>query len=637
MCGLVGIVGPESVGPGKWVEKMTHALRHRGPDDMGTWASSLSVGDVPFEIAVGHTRLSIIDLSALGRQPMATPRGDVLIAYNGEIYNYRELRAELTAAGYSFLSQTDTEVALVAYLHWGTSAFAKFVGMFAIAIWDGRSDTLILVRDRMGIKPLVYQPGTGTLVFGSELSALRCCSLFKDEIDPAALGLFLRYGYVPSPMTIYQGAFKLPPGHFLRWKAGSISLHQYWNLFERDYEVPEAFHEAVNGLETLLRGAVQSRLIADVPVGAFLSGGIDSSVVVALMQQASSKPVKTFTVGFSDPRYDESARARAVAARLGTDHVELHVDRHSALAAIRDLAGVFDEPFADESAVPVLLVSRLARRHVKVALTGDGGDELFGGYSRYRRLALLERLFAIPAPVRRTLAGLGKRSPHRGLRAFATLLGAHDIALAGSVITARFPRQLIEKAVGEDSAPEFDAYLGAFRSAPSSSASRRAMFADAHTYLADDILVKLDRTSMSVGLEGRVPLLDHRVVRYALSLAVEGAMGSRRTKAPLRAIAERLLPAPLVGRSKQGFGFPLHSLLGAEIAAWTKKYLAPARVREEGNLNAEAVGEMVAATDVRSRVAIKGLWNLLCFQRWFAAIHRGEDVFSDSAAPLLDA
>ncbi len=625
MCGIAGVVGPRRAVERMEVEAMASALAHRGPDGEGSWSQAFRTGELEGAVAFGHRRLAILDLSPRGRQPMATADGRLTVAHNGEIYNFLALREQLTAQGHAFHTETDTEVLLAAYRAWGEACLHRFVGMFAFALWDGERRELLLARDRLGIKPLFYchRESDGLLLFASELRALRRHPAFSAEIDRAALGRYLAQGCVTGPETIYREARRLMPGELLRWRAGRIEVSRYWSPFDSSAEPPGDFAEAVAELERLLLQAVRDRLIADVPLGAFLSGGVDSSTVVALMQEATAGAVRTFTIGFDDPAFDESGHARAVAEHLGTRHTELRVDRATALAVVHELPELFDEPFGDASAIPTLLVSRLARRDVTVALSGDGGDELFGGYSRYRRLRALERLFLLPAPLRKALATAGSLIPHAALRRHARLLREPDLGRAAERITARFPSELLVRSAGDGAGTPRGEYLRAFAEAPGG-AAQRAMFADLRTYLADDILVKLDRATMSVGLEGRVPLLDHRVVRFVLSLPLDWLWRDGQTKAPLRPILHRRVPPALVNRPKSGFGFPVFGLLADELVRWTSKYFDRARLAEEGLLDPDGVLRLLDGFDPTDSVSTKGFWHLVCFERWFARVHRGE-------------
>lgn len=625
MCGFCGVLGPDALASVDRVEDMTQALAHRGPDDRGVFRGRLRVRGSDFRVGLGHARLSILDLSPLGHQPMSSADGGVTVAYNGEIYNFRELREQLAAEGATFRSACDTEVLIEAYRAWGLEAFDRFVGMFAFAIWDASRERLVLARDRLGIKPLYYSlDDRGLLLFGSELHALRRHPGFRPRIDRGALGRYLRCGYVTGPETIYHGTRRLMPGEALIWEAGNARLETWWRLDAPQPEAPPTFEAAVDELDRLLGDAVEQRLVADVPLGAFLSGGIDSSTVVALMQERARGPVRTFSIGFEESDYDEAPQARAVAAHLGTDHTELYVGREQAVGVARELPDLYDEPFADSSAIPTTLLSRLTRRHVTVALSGDGGDELLGGYDHYAKLARLIPLLRLPRPLRRVVAGAARRLPLGSIgRGLAHLESDGPGDLAERLIS-RHPAELLRAACGEDGARSRETFQRAFAAAPCADPVRRAMYADARTYLPDDILVKVDRASMSVGLEARVPILDHRVVRFALSLPLDLAWHQGRTKAPLREVAYRRIPRALLDRPKHGFGIPIESLLREQFPSWRKRFLDPARLAEEGLIDPAAAARLVPAGAPRDAGEAERLWFLLCFERWFARHHRGE-------------
>lgn len=625
MCGIAGVIAPSPEFDPAIVEHMVECLRHRGPDDSGCWQSGFGTADGrSFSVGLGHTRLSIIDLSRRSRQPMVSNDGRATVALNGEIYNYRELRRQLEDRGRVFRTSSDTEVLLEAWREWGADALPRLHGMFAFALWDRDRNRLLLVRDRLGIKPMCYAVRDEGLIFGSELGALRRHPRFAARIERAALGRFLRFGYLSGPETIYQDVRRLMPGEYLEWREGKLSRHAWWSAFDPEPEAPADLPAAAARLEQLLADSVTERLVADVPVGAFLSGGIDSSAVVAVMSEISADPVHTFSIGFRDRQFDEAPWARRVAAHLGTEHRELIVDRAQARGVLEQLPELYDEPFGDASAIPTTLVSRLARREVKVVLSGDGGDELFGGYSRYRRLQQLETALRLPRPVRGALAAAARLVPWRPLRSGARLLQCASPGEAAHAATERFPADLVAACCGERAALPRAEFLSAFERAPAGGLAKRAMFADVRTYLVDDILAKLDRASMSVALEARVPLLDHRLVRFALSLPLELLWQKGESKSPLRAMLYRRVPERLLARPKRGFGFPVAELLGADLDRWVEHYLAPVRLAEEGLMDPAAVARLVARTDRRSRSGVKGLWHLICFERWYARVHRGE-------------
>jgi asparagine synthase (glutamine-hydrolysing) len=634
MCGLAGVLSAQGRGgePRAIAERMALTLRHRGPDDLGVYADE-SAG-----VALGHTRLAIIELSALGHQPMASPCGRFVLAFNGEIYNFRELRRALAGAGHRFRGESDTEVALVALQHWGVeAALARFNGMFALAFWDRRARTLELARDRLGEKPLYYGRAGRSIVFASELGALRAHPEFRPEIDRAALAAMLRHGYVPAPGAIYEGVRKLPAGCRLRLAAGSLELPSpvpYWRL--RDVALApqgaDAPEERLDELHRLLADAVALRMTADVPVGAFLSGGVDSSLVSALMQSASARPVKTYAIGFDDPRFDEAARARAVARFLGTEHSEVIVTRADALDLVPALAGVHDEPFADPSQLPTLMVSRLARADVKVALSGDGGDELFGGYRRYRAAASLWRLAApLPRPARAALGrvlgwpspraweALGRAAAVAGVRADPRL--AERAEKAARAMPASSAEDVHRRMMSPWPDPS-TLVLGAPEPEPAGAPPETAglveamLLRDAEGYLPDDILVKLDRASMSLGLEARVPLLDHRVVECAWRFPVELRIRDGVGKWPLRAVLARHVPPALTERPKQGFDVPVSDWLRGPLRGWAEDLLAPERLRREGLLRPEPVARRWREHLDGRREGSLALWHVLMFQSW---------------------
>jgi asparagine synthase (glutamine-hydrolysing) len=641
MCGLAGIFMPGGLDrdAGEQLRRMTDRLRHRGPDDEGWWM------DAEAGIGLGSRRLAIIDLSPQGHQPMCSADGRFVIAYNGEIYNFAAVRAELAGAGQSFHGHSDTEVLVEAIARWGLApALSRCAGMFAFALWDRAERTLHLVRDRLGEKPLYYARMGGVVLFGSELKALRAHPLWRGEIDRNALSLLLRHGYITAPHTIFRDAFKLTPASVLTIKAGKPDNHwSYWDLravAEEGMRSPrdDAVEAITEEFETLLRGTVAREMVADVPLGAFLSGGIDSSTIVALMQAQSDRPVRTFTIGFRESQYDEAAHARNIARHLGTEHTELYVSPDEARATIPELPAVWDEPFADSSQIPTLLVARLARRHVTVSLSGDGGDELFGGYDRYHWGGRLWRKLArIPRPVRLTAAGVVRGIPVRAWNAAAALgapllparyqapsLGA-KLHAVGDMLDVRSRDELYVRQMSlwdDDDAvvpgatapatlltdhkrwPHFDDPIA------------RAMYVDTRTYLPDDILVKVDRASMAASLEARVPLLDHKVVEFTwrvpMRLKVENGQG----KALLRRVLARHVPPALTERPKMGFGVPLESWLRGPLRGWAEELLEPRVLRLDGLLDPMLI-EQAWARHLHGQEDLQYvLWPVLMFQAW---------------------
>jgi asparagine synthase (glutamine-hydrolysing) len=623
---------------------MAAALRHRGPDDEGFWH------DAEAGVGLAFRRLAILDLSAEGHQPMLSAGGRYVIAFNGEVYNFRALRAELESTGARFRGHSDTEVMLAAFEAWGlTAAVSRFVGMFAFALWDRTERRLHLVRDRIGIKPLYWGWSRGALLFGSELTALRRHPSFAASLDRAAVAGFLRFNYVPAPHAIFEGFRKLEPGCIRTFDlaaatpGGDGRLAPYWTLADVAREgLAHPFagdeRDAVDELEQRLKDSVSLRMIADVPLGAFLSGGIDSSLVVALMRSQAGGPVRTFTIGFEVEEYDESPWARRIAEHLGTTHTEHLVTAAEALAAIPRIAALFDEPFADSSQVPTLLVAELARRHVTVALSGDGGDELFAGYKRYALFADLKRtlghlprgarralgrvLGAVPVETANRLAGLFnpwlRRYGSGGafgdkIRKLADLLALpDDRALYVELLSHwKNPERLV---AGVRERPR----LADLADRPTGFGDpiHPLMFDDTLAYLPDDILVKVDRTSMSVGLEARVPLLDHRVVEFAWRLPLSLKVRRGGTKWALRQVLYRHLPAELVDRPKMGFGLPIDVWLRGPLKAWAEDLLSESRLRRDGLLDPGPIRQKWSEHTSGRRNWHYYLWDVLVLQAW---------------------
>ncbi|MDP8998569.1 MAG: asparagine synthase (glutamine-hydrolyzing), partial [Myxococcota bacterium] len=614
MCGIAGCIDfghrATSGELASLVGDMASALAHRGPDDSGIWV------DAAAGCALGHRRLSIIDLSPAGHQPMVSPDGRYVIVFNGEIYNYIELRNELLARGHVFRGHSDTETILAATREWGFEhALERYNGMFAIALWDATERCLYLARDRFGEKPLYYGTAGGCLVFGSELKALRAHPRFDAVIDRDALTQFLRFGYVPAPGSIFTGIRKLPPATWLRIREPTDvdrSPEVYWSLSEVvQHGIAHRFtgsnDEAVDELDRLLRDSIRLRMISDVPLGAFLSGGIDSSTVVALMQAQSDRPVRTFTIGTHDRAYNEAEMASAVARHLGTDHTELYVTASEAQAVIPRLPALYDEPFADSSQIPTFLVAQLARQQVTVALSGDAGDELFGGYTRYFWAEKIWRsIRGLPLAVRKKLASairgassarwdswferinshlpaaLQQRTLGDKLQKVAGLMGVADrhelyLRLAS---TWKDPDAVVLR--GSDRTPRL---TRAAERLGVTAFSEQMMFADTLSYLPDDILVKVDRATMGVSLEGRVPLLDPRLVSFAWQLSPISKVRFGRGKLPLRGVLSRYVPAKLFDRPKMGFGVPIGHWLRGPLRDWAEDLLDERRLRTEGFLD----------------------------------------------------
>ena len=647
MCGFAGAFDPgteTAAWPGV-LDGMAKALAHRGPDDQGLWH------DPQAGIGLAFRRLSILDLSIEGHQPMASPSGRYLMAYNGEVYNFNALREELLAAGVRFRGHSDTEAMLAAFEHWGVvPAISRFVGMFAFALWDKTERRLHLVRDRIGIKPLYWGWSRGALLFGSEMTSLRRHPSFSAKLDRSAVASFLQFNYVPAPFAIFEGFRKLEPGCIRTFELGSGaprsgegSLTRYWSLGEvasagLAQPFPGDEREAIDELDRRLKESVALRMIADVPLGAFLSGGIDSSLVVALMQAQSTGKVRTFTIGFAEKEYDESAAARAVAARLGTEHTERIVTAGEALEAVPRIAALFDEPFADSSQVPTLFVSELARAHVTVSLSGDGGDELFAGYKRYALFQDLQRsLGRFPLSARRLLASVLRKLPVGSangllsladpwLRRYGSGGAAGDkLRKLADVLALPDEHALYVHLLSHWKNPEHLVVGAALRPRLADDADRPAsfhdalhplMFDDMLAYLPDDILVKVDRTSMSVGLEARVPILDHRVVEFAWRLPLSMKVKNGGTKWALRQVLYRYLPPQLVDRPKMGFGLPIDIWLRGPLQPWAGDLLSESRLRRDGLLEPGPILEKWREHLSGRRNWQYYLWDVLMLQSW---------------------
>ena len=652
MCGITGFYSPRAAQSAidlqAIVARMAGALAHRGPDQQRVWS------DAAAGVALGHRRLSIIDLSEQGAQPMHSACERYVIVFNGEIYNHRELRDELARAGAApqWRGHSDTEIMLAAIAHWGVyEAAQRLTGMFAFALWDRQDRTMSLVRDRAGEKPLYYGWVGNSFLFGSELKALRAHPAWQGGIDRAALTLFMRHAYVPAPYSIYSGVRKLLPGSIVTLATGTAGGTlpepvRYWDAAEvaRDGQrrpFAGSIAEAVDALESHLRAAVVGQMIADVPLGAFLSGGIDSSTIVALMQANSTRPVKTFTIGFNEDAYDEAKHAAAVARHLGTDHSELYLDARDALDVVPQLPALYDEPFADSSQIPTHLVARMARQQVTVSLSGDGGDELFGGYTRHDwtgrmwqnmrrcppalRMALAQLLMRIsPAAWDRVFAALAPLLPRRLQQSHA----GDKLHKAAAVLDAGSAQEIYARLVSQWQAPAalvidgFEPALAAHDVAAwqiGSDVAHSQMYLDLISYLPDDILVKVDRAAMGVSLETRVPFLDHRVIAFAWQLPLAMKIHEGRGKWLLRQLLYRHVPAQLVERPKTGFAVPIDAWLRGPLKDWAADLLDPARLAREGYLRAPTVtqcwNEHLSGKHNRQHA----LWNILMFESWLAA------------------
>jgi asparagine synthase (glutamine-hydrolysing) len=612
---------------------MSNAIAHRGPDGDGIWV------DADVGLALSHRRLSIIDLTAAGAQPMLSADGRFAITYNGEIYNAEDLRRHASLAKVNWRGHSDTEVLVESFARRGIpDTLFDLNGMYAFALWDRRERVLHLVRDRLGIKPLfMFQQGT-QCYFASELKSLHAVGSLILEVDPASVTSFLRFGYVPAPHTIYRGAEKVMPGeHVAIAVDGEITRRRYWSAAQvaaRGVAAPLSLtdDEAVEQLAALVSDAVSRQMLSDVPLGAFLSGGIDSSTVAGFMVAAGRGPVRTFSIGFPDLGFDESREAAAVARHLGTDHTELVVTAADALSVVPQLAEMYDEPFADSSQIPTHLVSKLTRQHVTVALSGDGGDELFGGYNRYRLAeGLWQRLRQIPVPARRVAAQaldampmslidclatlvprrLRPAQPADKLRKFADILGLDEAGVYRRLVSqCDTPAALSPYAAEHPMLPWATGPVGAL---PGS--LERMQLLDTLTYLPDDILQKVDRASMAVALEARPPLLDHRIVEFAWALPRHFKIRNGESKWLLRRVAERLVPQALLERPKMGFGIPLAHWLRGPLRDWAEDLLQPSRLGG-GILDVAAVRQLWSDHLGGHRNFAYALWTVLMFEAW---------------------
>jgi asparagine synthase (glutamine-hydrolysing) len=640
MCGIAGMIDWRAATTAESLRdigaRMASALSHRGPDGEDVWVEAQAGA------MLAHRRLAIIDLDARASQPMRSADGRFVIVFNGEIYNYGDIRRELSAAGRSMRTQSDTEALLEGCALWGVEATVRrTVGMFAFALWDRQTRTLSLARDRLGIKPLYYAESPERVIFGSQLRAFRQAPGWSPSLDTDAIAGYLRHAYIAQPLTVYREARKLPPGHILTLRAGAApALSCYWDLraiaragvAHRGTKIDA--HGAVERLDFQLRQAVASCLIADVSLGAFLSGGIDSSTVVALMQAQSERPVKTFSIGFQASGYDESAHAAEVARHIGTDHTAFQVEPGHALEVIPRLADTYDEPFADSSQIPTYLVAEMTRRRVTVALSGDGGDEVFGGYNRHvwaaRMAFAAERL---PYGLRKTFAAWVRAFSPAQLDAMCSLVparwrprqagdklykmagftGESDLAAIYRRLVSQWPApEQLMPCASEPRGLAWDARVAEDFPDPID----RLQFLDTATYLPDDALVKVDRATMAVGLEARVPLLDHRLVEHAWQLPLLSKVGGGQGKWILRRVLERYVPRPLFERPKMGFAVPIDSWLRGPLRDWAESLLAPSRLAADGLLQPEPIRQAWAEHLSGRRNWQHQLWTVLMLQAW---------------------
>ncbi|HRQ37292.1 MAG TPA: asparagine synthase (glutamine-hydrolyzing) [Chloroflexota bacterium] len=618
MCGICGIVGAGQPGQNELLKQMCHTLAHRGPDDEGFYADS--------ETLLGMRRLAIIDL-VTGHQPISNEDKNLWLVFNGEIYNYRTLRAELEQKGHLFITDSDSETIIHAYEEVGPDCVGRLNGMFAFAIWDAQKQSLFLARDHIGIKPLYYWHNGRTLIFASELKALITHPLVPRQISRAALDHFLTLEYIPSPLTIFQDVHKLPPGHWLRFQAGQIQIESFWKI--KPQALPSDDNVCVEMLRDLIQDAVRSQLMSDVPLGAFLSGGIDSSTIVACMSQAMTLPVQTFSIGFGEATYNELPYARAMATQFNTQHTE-EILTPDIGPLVEQLAAHLDEPLADFSIFPTYLVSKVAAQQVKVVLSGDGGDELFGGYDTYVAQQLDRYYRWLPATLRqRTIPSVVGRIPPQSAKKGTinkTKRFVEGAALPATWQHTRWMMFLPESDKGRLYTPEMQAGVNGltavatiertFQQAAHLDPLSQQQYVDIKTYLADNILTKVDRMSMAVSLEARVPLLDHRIVEFALSLPPHLKIHRGQTKVILRRAMHGRLPDAILNKPKEGFSIPLKHWLGGTLRPLLTDLLSETSIRNRGYFQPETVRQWIDEhLDGRANHSHR-LWSLMLFELW---------------------
>ena len=631
MCGIVGFIYRDTnQSRDELLDSclsMTEQIKRRGPDAVGVWVDEAS------QLALGHRRLSIIDLSSNGAQPMVSQSGNSVISYNGEVYNFKELKAELISSGVVFRGHSDTEVILEACEHWGVERTAKrLIGMFAFAFWNGSE--LFIVRDRIGVKPLYWGLFNKVFLFGSELKSLRVNPYFKASLDKNALATYIYRGHIPAPFCIYENVHKLLPGHILKIsKDFKISTSSYWSLTDvylnnKHYFDHMSDQEVINNFDELLKDAIRKRMISDVPLGAFLSGGIDSSLVVAIMQELSSSPIKTFSIGYKDKAYSESEFAKAIAEYIGTDHSTLIVEPNDVVALVPELPLVYDEPMCDMAQPAVMLLSKLTRKYVTVSLSGDGGDELFIGYHRYWQFKHFAGILAlVPDAVKPIIYAIihsvspktfdkllpniisKKFSGHR-IHAFAELFkhkGISGLSYIGNehlinICTEGCPYKLDTERFAEKNIKDF---------------IYRMQFNDMHSSFPDDMLTKVDRASMWYSLEVRVPLVDHRIVEMAFCLPEKFKLRNRQSKWLMRQILYKRVPKKLTDRPKQGFTIPTERWLRVELKDWLIDLLSTERIKAQNLFDPRKVEYIVNSHLKGTRSYTSALWKLLMFQAWY--------------------
>lgn len=645
MCGISGFIlsnNSSHIDAPKVIQEMTHQLSHRGPDSEGQWI------DDYFGLAFGHRRLAIQDLSQAGHQPMLSKNGRYRIVFNGEIYNFISIREELVQLGHNFISHSDTEVILASIVEWGLKkAISKFKGMFAFALWDKNKNKVSLVRDRIGEKPLYYGFDSKTVVFASELQSIKKYPNWNTEINTEVLSLYLRYCYIPTPHTIYKNIWKMPPGTIIEVSKTNNKITvsepiEYWNLkteweSSSNSKLDITKNEAIEHLDSLLKEVIQEQMITDVPLGAFLSGGIDSSCITAIMQSVSHRPIHTFSIGFNESSYNEAIYAKKIASHLGTHHTECYVSAKEAQSVIPNLATIYDEPFADSSQIPTYLVSKIARNNVTVSLSGDGGDEVFCGYNRYSwGKSIWNGTNWIPAPIRSSIASIiNKTSP-------STI--DHAAQILNKVLPSRFKQQNIgnklHKIAGVLAAktPQemYNGYVSTWKKPESVLAggnqkyltqtipeypniqniSELMMYLDMRSYLPDDILVKVDKAAMANSLETRIPFLDNRIIEFALKLPLDFKLKDNTGKWLLRQVLYKYIPKEYFERPKMGFALPIDQWLRGELKEWANDLLCSETIKQQGYFNPNEVQRYLQEHTSRKRNWSHHLWSILMFQAW---------------------
>ncbi|TCO78826.1 asparagine synthase (glutamine-hydrolyzing) [Marinisporobacter balticus] len=605
MCGICGFINN---GYNKRdLYEMNQSICHRGPDDEGYYLDE--------RIGLAQKRLSILDLSSLGRQPMSDETGTITISFNGEIYNYKQIKAELVEKGYSFKTDTDTEVIVYAYKQWGIKCINKFNGMFAIAIWEQKKNKLTLVRDRIGIKPLYYYHNGKDFAFGSELKPIIKHPKFLKNINNQAINLYLTFGYIPAPYTIYENTFKLEPGKYLIFQNNKIEISTYWDIIDIKRKCANkevlAEKEYLEQLEELLKSSIKSRLVSDVPIGAFLSGGIDSSLVVSLMQDMSKDKVKTFSIGFNNDKFNEANYAKEIAAYLGTDHTELYITNDDLFSMVEDLVYYYDEPFYDSSSIPTMLVSKLAKEKVTVALSGDGGDELFCGYNTYDHIKTLSKFHNLPHSIRK---GIGYVGGLYNKRLSQVLDYSGEISEMVLNLKSMFSKKEIRSILlNSDDLDKSINYFRPYDELKKHTILDKEMISDIKSYMVDDILTKVDRASMKYALEARVPLLDHKIVEFSLKVPLEFKMREREKKYLLKQVLYKYLPKQFTNRPKKGFSVPIDEWVNGSLKNEIEYYFSKQFVNNQNIFHYSNLNEM----RMNGKLNTKQIWCIFIFQKWY--------------------